>query len=72
VSQRPHSQVLKSRAHGRRAAADAGATAWSTAMFYGPPTDQSANVRLIGNFFKKVRLSPSTARRDPSEVAETS
>ncbi|RSH81546.1 hypothetical protein EHS25_006168 [Saitozyma podzolica] len=36
-----------------KAAADAGATAWSTAMFYGPPTDQSANVRLIGNFFKK-------------------
>ncbi|OCF60901.1 pyridoxal reductase [Kwoniella mangroviensis CBS 10435] len=33
-----------------KAAADAGATCWSTATFYGP---DFANIRLIANFFKK-------------------
>ncbi|WWC89092.1 uncharacterized protein L201_004010 [Kwoniella dendrophila CBS 6074] len=33
-----------------KAAADAGATCWSTATFYGP---DFANIKLIANFFKK-------------------
>lgn len=41
-----------------KAAADAGATAWSTAAFYGPPNNPMANLHLIAAFFKKVR-SPS-------------
>ncbi|KAL1407448.1 hypothetical protein Q8F55_006881 [Vanrija albida] len=36
-----------------KAAADAGATAWSSATFYGPQDDQMANVALIGRFFAK-------------------
>jgi len=36
-----------------KAAADAGATAWSTATFYGPPDHSDANLALIGRFFKK-------------------
>ena len=37
-----------------RAAADAGATAWSTAMFYGNPGHHTANIELIRRFFDKV------------------
>ncbi|KAI9639860.1 NADP-dependent oxidoreductase domain-containing protein [Dioszegia hungarica] len=36
-----------------KAAADAGATAWSTAAFYGPPNNPMANLHLIAAFFKK-------------------
>lgn len=36
-----------------KAAADAGATAWSSATFYGPADDQMANVAFIGRFLNK-------------------
>ena len=37
-----------------RTAADAGATAWSSAFFYGNPGHRMDNIYLLGRFFKKV------------------
>ena len=37
-----------------RAAADAGATAWSSAFFYGQPGEPMGNIYLLGRFFKKA------------------
>lgn len=39
-----------------KAAVDAGATAWSSATFYGNPDDPYANVKLIRAFFDKACL----------------
>lgn len=49
--------IIMRSSHSRRAAADAGCTAWSTATFYGPEDNKMANVKLIAAFFQKVRLS---------------
>ena len=39
-----------------RVAADSGATVWSTGGYYGKPGDGLSNLRMVGKFFKKVRL----------------
>lgn len=36
-----------------KTAVDSGANCWSTATFYGPPTDPTANLKLIRAFFDK-------------------
>ena len=53
-----------------RTAADAGATAWSTAGFYGNPGDGQSNLKLIRKFFDKVRAIPLRLKL-PSQILST-
>jgi pyridoxine 4-dehydrogenase len=57
-----------------KAAADAGATAWSSATFYGNPGDPYANIKLIARFFEKAstRTAGAPARRIAADCCRPS